>query len=76
MTMNDHKEHTDPLPGALSHQDAQLLVEALHALRARKVEALSVVRASGLQPNGQQFEPKDFGIPQIDALLRRLDAAA
>lgn len=54
--------------------DAQLVVDALYRLREDKLEALQVVQAEGLRPGGRPFEPRDFGIPQIDRLLARLGA--
>lgn len=63
---------------ALSHlstDEAMLIVQGLFALRERKVEAFSVVQATGLACNGQRLAPRDFGIPQIDDLLQRFDAS-
>lgn len=62
------------LEALLGDNEAQLVYEALHRLREIKVEALSVVQAEGIRPNGSGFEPWDFGIPQIDRLLARFGA--
>jgi hypothetical protein len=58
-----------------SESEQLLIVEALHRLRGIKQEALLNVRAEGLQPGGCAFEERDFGIPQIDRLLSKLDPA-
>lgn len=71
----------------LGDGDAQLVIEALYRLRAAKTEAWRTVRGSGgadgtVDPHvpdgssalGHHFTPRDFGIPQIDHLLARLDA--
>jgi hypothetical protein len=62
------------LEALLGDSNAQLVYEGLYRLREIKFEALRVVRAEGLRPNGQPFQPWDFGIPQIDRLLARFDA--
>lgn len=62
---------TVDLEALLGDNDAQLVYEGLYRLRETKVEALSVVRAEGVRPNGRGLEPWDFGIPQIDRLLAR-----
>lgn len=62
------------LDALLGDDDAQLVCEGLYRLRETKVEALDIVRAEGLSPHGRSFEPWDFGIPQIDRLLRRFGA--
>lgn len=62
------------LEALLGDSDAQLVCEGLYRLRELKVEALRIVRAEGLSPDGHPFEPWDFGIPQIDCLLARFGA--
>lgn len=59
------------LESLIGDSNAQLVIEALYRLRETKVEALGIVRAEGLRPDGRNFEPWDFGIPQIDHLLTR-----
>lgn len=59
----------------LTESEEVLIGEALHRLREVKQAALSKVRAEGLRPGGQPFEERDFGIPQIDRLLSKFDAA-
>lgn len=59
---------------ALSTDEELLIVQGLYALRERKVEAFTGVQAAGLSYNGRRFGPEDFGIPQIDGLLRRFEA--
>lgn len=54
--------------------NAELVYEALYRLREAKVEALRIVSAEGQGPTGHRFEPRDFGIPQIDRLLARFGA--
>lgn len=51
--------------------DYELVVEALYALRERKEAALHEIKQ---WPPGATFTARDFGIPQIDAILKRLDA--
>lgn len=58
----------------LGDRDAQFVYEGLYRLRELKVDALRVVQAEGLRPCGRPFEPRDFGIPQVDRLLARLGA--
>lgn len=62
------------LDALVGDSNAQLVLEGLYRLRETKVEALGIVRAEGLRPNGRDFEPWDFGIPQIDRLLARFGA--
>src|SRR6218665_2358191 len=62
------------LESLLGDSDAHLVYEGLYRLRELKVEALRIVRAEGVRPNGRDFEPWDFGIPQIDRLLARFGA--
>ena len=57
----------------LTESEQLLIVEALHRLRVTKQEALKTVRAEGVKPGGRHFEERDFGIPQIDRLLAKLD---
>jgi hypothetical protein len=65
---------TIDLEDLLGDGEAQLVYEGLYRLREAKVEALGIVRAAGLSPHGRPFEPRDFGVPQIDQLLARLSA--
>ena len=58
----------------LGDADAQLVYEGLDRLREQKVEALRVIRAEGVHAGSRPFEPRDFGIPKIDCLLKRLGA--
>lgn len=58
----------------LGDADAQLVYEGLYRLRELKVEALRAIRAEGVHAGSRPFEPRDFGIPQIDCLLKRLGA--
>lgn len=62
------------LEALLGDGDAQLVIDALYRLREDKAEALRIVRAEGLRAGGRNFEPWDFGIPQIDRLLARFGA--
>lgn len=64
------------LESLLGDGDAHLVYEGLYRLRELKVEALRIVRAEGVRPHGRDFEPWDFGIPQIDQLLARFGADA
>lgn len=57
----------------LTESEQLLIVEALHRLRETKQEALKTVRGEGVKPGGRHFEERDFGIPQIDRLLAKLD---
>src|SRR6218665_3164119 len=62
------------LESLLGDSDAHLVYEGLSRLRQLNVEALRIVRAEGVRPTGRDFEPWDFGIPQIDRLLARFGA--
>lgn len=72
-----HDGASDWIPGTidlearLGDSDAQLVYEGLYRLRELTVDVLGVLRAEGVCPNGRDFEPQDFGIPQIDRLLAR-----
>lgn len=48
--------------------ELEMFIDALGRLREVKVEALDVATE-----NRFPFTPKDFGIPQIDALLVRVE---
>lgn len=65
---------TIDLEALLGAGNAELVYESLYRLREVKVEALRIVRAEGQCPTGHRFEPRDFGIPQIDRLLDRFGA--
>lgn len=62
----------EQLLAALTESDANLLAQGLRALRERKVEALQIIQSSEWKMYGQSVHERDFGIPQIDELLRRL----
>lgn len=55
----------------LTENESQLITEALQALLGKKLEAFGVL--SKVYP-GRGFEPKDFAIPQINALIAEIDA--
>lgn len=63
---SDRNPDTIDLEALLGDSDAQLIYEGLYRLRELKVDALGVLRAEGMCPNGCDFEARDFGIPQID----------
>ena len=56
----------------LDSAEIELLAEGLHRLREIKVQAHTEIVAV---PGHERFTPQDFGIPQIDALLEKLDVA-
>lgn len=62
------------LESLLGESDSLLLIDALYRLRQDKVEALTALRSMGVSAGPRPFEARDFGIPQIDDLLRRLGA--
>ena len=66
---------TPTLTDVLSESELLLIAEALFRLRETKQQALQAVREAGMQPGGRPFEERDFGMPEIDRLLARLDAA-
>ena len=56
----------------LDSNDLAILTEALHRLRQVKVEAhAELVKV----PGHEGFTQTDFGVPKIDALLAKVDAA-
>lgn len=59
------------LEKVFGEEEWQLIVEGLFEVRAKKVAALEVLKAEGVRPGGRDFGPVDFGIPKIDALLKR-----
>lgn len=71
---SDRNPGTIDLEALLGDSDAQLVYEGLYRLRELKVDALGVLRAESVRPNGRDFEARDFGIPQIDSLLARFGA--
>lgn len=76
----NHSAHSPGAPALPEHdleevfdeQDTQQLIEALCQLRETKQQALGQLRAEGWRPGAREFEPRDFGIPQIDGLLKPL----
>ena len=56
----------------LDSNDLELMAEALHRLREVKVAAHTAVVAS---PGHAHFTLADFGVPKIDAVLAKIDAA-
>ncbi|MDE1544108.1 hypothetical protein PTW32_01660 [Dechloromonas agitata] len=64
------------LEALLGDQEAQMVIEALYGLRETKIEALHTIQAAGIHAGSRSFEPRDFGIPQIDRLLARCGAKA
>lgn len=56
----------------LNSSDLDLLAEGLQRLREGKVEAHSTVVKV---PGHERFTLADFGVPKIDALLAKIDAA-
>lgn len=71
---SDWHPSTIDLDALLGDSDAQFVYEGLYRLRELKVDALGMLRAEGVRPNGRDFEARDFGIPQIDRLLARFGA--
>jgi len=51
-----------------------LLCEAMAKLKEVKAEALRAVRDAGVTAGGYAFEERDFGMPEIDRLMDRLNA--
>lgn len=60
----------------LNGSETQLLTEALHELKKIKAKALAEVSAAGMHPPGRPFQPRDFGLPQIEELLAMLEGEA
>lgn len=60
----------------LNDAELEILIDALNRLHEVKAEALATVLASGIA-EGQSvpFTEHDFGMPQITALLLRIEAA-
>ena len=58
------------LDDVFTNNDQQLIIEALHSLKARKTEALAEVSK---HESYQALTAKDFGIPQIEALISRFE---
>ena len=56
----------------LSSSELELVVEAMHRLREVKVAAHAEVVKT---PGYERFTLADFGVPKIDALLAKVDAA-
>lgn len=68
--MNTEKAN-QTLMALISDDEYELVTEALCALRETKVAAWHVAQQI---PGTQSFTARDFGVPQIDALLTRLGA--
>lgn len=51
-----------------------LLCEAMAKLKEIKADALRVARDVGLKAGGRDFEERDFGMPELDRLMDRLNA--
>ena len=59
-----------PIP-TLTSGELELLNEALFRLRETKVNAHREILTV---PGHESFKAEDFGIPQIDALIKKVDA--
>ena len=59
-----------------SEAEQAVLSEALRQLRLVKIEAMETLNEHGIRPGGRAYEARDFGIPLIDGLLRKLDEGA
>jgi len=57
----------------LSESDIQLIRSGLDLLRTQQTKALTTARASGIKPGGREFQPWDFGLPQIEKLIAKID---
>lgn len=68
--MNDQAE-SSMLESIFDESETQLLLEALHDLKAKKLHALKTLQEDQTNPAYRQFGPADFGVPQIDALISR-----
>ncbi len=62
----------DPLAG-LAESDLQLIRQGLELLEKQQSAALQEAKASGIKPGGRDFQPWDFGLPQITRLIARID---
>ena len=61
-----------PLAG-LAEGDLQLIRQGLELLEKQQSAALQEANASGIKPGGRDFQPWDFGLPQITRLIARID---
>lgn len=59
-----------------SCDDYELINEGLHKLLEQKKEALKTLQESDVRPGGRQLLPIDFAIPQIEALIAKIDTIA
>lgn len=59
----------------LDESERDLVIESLYELRKRKVEAFKVVEAEMNPRIDKPITERDFGIPQIDALIDKLEGA-
>lgn len=59
----------------LDESERDLVIESLYELRKRKVEAFEMVEAEMNPRIDKPFTERDFGIPQIDALIDKLEGA-
>ena len=55
-----------------SDEELMLLIEALDDLKDTKLKAMAVLRAEG--GRFAELTPKDFAVPQIEALAARVNA--
>ena len=57
----------------LNEGEVLLLRQGLEGFLAKKQEALKTLNEAGLAPGGRPFEPRDFGLPQIERLIEKID---
>lgn len=61
----------DRINEILTDSEVQLVVEALYKLREVKQGALKVALRPGMCSPDHPFTPQDFGIPQIEELIKK-----
>ncbi|MGH9892583.1 MAG: hypothetical protein ACREA0_11465 [bacterium] len=56
---------------ALTHDEVELVLSSLHKTLVEKCEAHAEIAA---HPRWVGYTPEDFGIPQLEAIVARLEA--
>lgn len=65
---------TPAISDIFNESEILLLAEAMGKLRDVKTAALRAVHEAGFSAGSRAFEERDFGVPDIDRLMARLNA--
>lgn len=58
----------------LTDTEVEAILDGLDIVLKQKKDAFASLASGGEAPHSRQWTPKDFGIPQIEALIAYLEA--